>query len=122
MQSAALPRYTLAGLLVAAAAVLTLAGVAGHAAQQTLRAANFVAHTYSVLGTIGYAESHLYRAEAAHRAYMISRQPDYRRERELEVAALRLRLDEALQLPADHVQQQRRVDELRRALGERFDL
>lgn len=122
MQPAALPRYTLAGLLVAATAVLALAGVAWRAAEQTLRAGNFVSHTHAVLGTIGLAESDLYRAEAAHRAFMISRQPDYRREREQQVAALRLRLDEALQLTADNAQQQRRVDELRRALGERFEL
>ena len=122
MQPAALPRYTLAGLLVAATAVLALAGVAWRAAEQTLRAGNFVSHTHAVLGTIGLAESDLYRAEAAHRAFMISRQPDYRREREQQVAALRLRLDEALQLTADNAQQQRRVDELRRALAERFEL
>jgi len=122
MQSPALPRYTLAGLLVATAAVLALAGLAWRAADQTLRAASFVSHTQAVLGTIDLAESDLYRAEAAHLAFMISRQPDYRREREQQVAALRLRLDEALQLTADNAQQQRRVHELRGALGERFDL
>ena len=57
MQSPALPRYTLAGLLVATAAVLALAGLAWRAADQTLRAASFVSHTQAVLGTIDLAES-----------------------------------------------------------------
>ena len=68
MRSDVLPRYALGGLLLAAAAVIGLAGVAWYAAEQTLRAATFVSHTQAVLGALGRAESSLYRAEAAQRA------------------------------------------------------
>ena len=122
MQTAALPRFARVGLLVSAAAVLGLAGIAWNAGGQTLRAANFVTHTHTVLGTVGSAETSLYRAEAAHLAFMISRRPDHQRERDQHVSALRLRLDEALQLTADNAHQQRRLNDLRRALGERIDL
>ena len=122
MPSVALPRYAIGGLVMAAAAVVCLAGVAWYAAEQTLRAAAFVSHTQAVLGTLGMAETALYRAEAAHRAFMISRRSEYQREREQHVRALRADLEDALEMTDDNPGQQRRVAALRDTLGERFDL
>ena len=95
-------RAVFAGFGTAAVAVLALAGFTWNFTQQTLQAANFVAHTHEVLGAIGDTEATLFRAEAGQRAFLVARRLRFQQERDSAVRDLRTRLTALDSLTSAH--------------------
>ena len=65
-------QWAIAGLSAGAVLILALAGFSWHSAQESLEASRFVNHTHLVVGEVARLQSNLDRAEAGHRAFMMS--------------------------------------------------
>jgi signal transduction histidine kinase/CheY-like chemotaxis protein/CHASE3 domain sensor protein len=102
-----------AGFVVAVAAILTLAGIGWNFARQTLEASAFVGHTHQVIGVTSDIQSDIYRAEAAQRAFLATRNPVYIEERDATLAVIDTGLRQFAWLTADNPRQQARMSELR---------
>lgn len=122
MKQLSVQQFAMGGMLVAAVAVLVLAGFAWNFAQQTVAAAAYVGATHRVRGVISDLESSLYRAEAGQRAYLATRNTLYRSERNVALEALSMGLAELARLTADNTEQTNRLRDLRRELEVRSQL
>ncbi len=110
------------GMIVATATIVALAAVGFNFAQETLAASAYVAHTHQVMGSISDLESNIYRAEASQRAYLSTRKPHYRNERDDALKVLEGGMKELVQLTADNPIQTTRLEQLRRDLSVRIAL
>lgn len=122
MRSMSVPQWTFAGFSIATLVLLALAGFSWNFAQQTLEAASFVGHTHKVIGEINKLESSLYQAEASHRAYLLTKRPEFVAHRDSAVAHFNVSLREVAQLTDDNLTQQQGLSDLKALLAERVRL
>jgi signal transduction histidine kinase/DNA-binding response OmpR family regulator/CHASE3 domain sensor protein len=119
MRQNSAPRSALLAMLIAAAAVLVLAGLGWVYARQAVEAAQYVNHTHEVKVVIRDLESSLYQAEAGQRAFLATRNTNYRNERNAALVSLEKGLRDLERLTADNATQANRAAELARELGKR---
>jgi len=111
-----------AGFVVAVVAILALAGIGWNSGRQTLEASAFVSHTHQVIGVTADIQADIYRAEAAHRAFLATRNPVYLEERDATLAVIDTGLRQFAWLTSDNPQQQARVSELRGEVAARVQV
>jgi len=115
-------QLAMAGFIVAVAAILALAGIGWNFARQTLEASAFVSHTHQVISITSDVASDIHRAEAAHRAFLATRNPVYLEERDATLAVIDTGLRQFAWLTSDNPQQQARVSELRGEIAARVQV
>ncbi len=98
---------------------LLAAGLAAVSANNSgQRHTGWIIHTYDVVVSVGEASVALEQAETARRGYLISAQPDYRRRYEEAMAPVGPAIDRIGSMTQDNPEQQARIAELRRLVGD----
>ena len=114
--------WVVAGLSATGAVVLALAAFSWNFARQTLEASTFVNHTQQVIGGIAVVRSEVERAEAAQRAYLMTRRGSDAAERDQTLARVDAAIGDVMRSTIDNAAQQDRVAEIRRLMLARSNL
>src|SRR3569623_191504 len=117
-----LERKVLSGFVIAAATLITLAGLTWNFSRQMLNATAFVSHTHQTMYGIRDFEAQFHRASAAQRAYIISGNKEFLQEFEESVEAIHREFDDLDLLVADNAKQKQHVEQLRKIVAQRIDI
>ncbi|KQW00377.1 response regulator [Rhizobacter sp. Root1221] len=115
-------QWAIAGLSAGAVLILALAGFSWNSAQESLEASKFVNHTHLVIGEVARLQSNLDRAEADHRAFMMSRREAFAEGRDQWMAKFDASVGTVSRLTLDNPAQQDRLAELRRIVMTRINV